>query len=103
MAAVVRSMAAHIGEVTGSEPPTCPWRVFYDPLVRRVLDVCSLDDRHLAATALGPDPVAIELDAVGTYTRARNAAIAEEMERERKEREAQQRADQKAHQKRGRL
>ena len=77
---------SHMEEVTGYRPPTCPWRVFYDPLVVQAVRIASLAQEHLGDAYLGPDPPAVLLEAVYYYTRARNATRAHDMEQERKQR-----------------
>lgn len=89
----VRKMAEHIRQITGHEPPTCPWRVYYEPIVKAVVHLRTLAADGLAELELGPDPAAVILDAYATYLRAYNATYADEMEAERAEREAKRKAD----------
>lgn len=80
-------MAAHVEKLTGSKPPTCPWRVFYDPLVSDVIDVVNAAELGISNAILGEDPPWILLEAVGVFQRAKNAVKAHDHEQERLERE----------------
>lgn len=74
----IRGTLRVIEKITGHRPPTCPWRAYYEPIVREVMDVAwSVDDGNLAAT-LGPDPDAVLRDAIGVYRRALSLTKAEE-------------------------
>lgn len=84
----VLGLKAHVKRITGSEPETCPWRVFYDPLVGDIVRVATLAEKNLGAAALGDDPYAIHVDALATFLAAKNATIAHDMTEERKRREA---------------
>lgn len=87
-----RNFAGFIRELTGYEPHTCPWRAFYDPIVKAVLSLRPLAEDKLIESALGPDPPAVILDAYAMYVRAYNVTRADEMEHERKQREANRQA-----------
>lgn len=76
----------HIEAVVGTPPVTCPWRVFYYPLVSEVIDLATLAESHLAQHALGDDPPAILLDALAVYLRARAAVRSHDLEEAEKER-----------------
>ncbi len=69
----VAGALGHIEEVTGRRPPTCPWRAFYDPLVRRVIDIMLLSTVGGSMAELGDDPPAILLDALKVYVSSRQA------------------------------
>lgn len=95
----VRAALGAIESVVGVRPSTCPWRAFYDPLVVEVLDVCTLAEKSLGASYLGADPPAVLVDAVALYLRCRDAALAHNLEQQRKKSEAE-RAAQAARQRR---
>ena len=65
-----------IQRITGNAPPTCPWRVMYSPLVREVLD--ATEHEANLAVAIGADPPAILIDAIGEYRRALSCVRAED-------------------------
>jgi hypothetical protein len=81
----MRALKAHIKELTGHEPPTCPWRVFYDPLVDEVIRVATLASNNLGMSALGADPIGIVEDALVVYFAARAATRAYDDEQRRKQ------------------
>ena len=76
VSAYVLGAKAGIKEITGHEPPTCPWRSFYDPIVSRVIGIATLANDGLAMAELGTDPPAVVLDGLRTYLAARNATKA---------------------------
>ena len=84
-----RDDAEAMERITGHRPVSCPWRAYYDPLVREVMALSwAVDDGNLAA-ATGDDPPAILLDAVGMYRQSMSATLAEDRrlaEEERKSR-----------------
>lgn len=80
-------MRQAIEKIVGAEPPTCPWRAFYDPLVSEVVRVANFAEAGLAMAELGDDPYAVLLDGLHVYMRARNAGRAHFSEIERKKRE----------------
>jgi hypothetical protein len=86
----MRGLKSHIETLTGSAPPTCPWRVFYDPLVGEVTRFVTTSREH-AAVLVGDDP-GLMWDAVPTYIGARNATQAHDQIEERKRREAEAKA-----------
>jgi hypothetical protein len=64
--------------IVGHRPVSCPWRAYYDPLVREVMALSwAVEEGNLAA-ATGDDPPAILLDAVGMYRQALSATLAED-------------------------
>jgi hypothetical protein len=73
---------AEIREITGHAPETCPWRVFYDPLVAHVIGIMNLSSEGLGAAALGEDPPGILLDGLRVYIAARNATRAHDWDRD---------------------
>lgn len=66
----VRSFRKVIKDITGIEPESCPWRAFYHPLVREVLQLATLASER-SIGLLGADPPAILVEAFEVYTRAR--------------------------------
>lgn len=83
----VQGMAAHMEHVTGLRPVTCPWRVFWDPLVKEVLEIATLAEKGMGGSGLGNDPPGILLDGMHIYLRSLNATRHHDMERDRKNRE----------------
>lgn len=83
-----------IEHVTGSRPPTCPWRAMYHPLVQEVLQVMALDENGNLAIAVGNDPPGLLVDAISVYKLALGATRAEEAKlraaKAKREREARQ-------------
>lgn len=69
----VESHAGIIEQVTGHRPPSCPWRSFYSPLVKRVLKLSAEADGNYVMATLGPDPAAILTDALTIFRVARSA------------------------------
>jgi hypothetical protein len=67
-----------IQKVTGFAPPTCPWRAYYDPLVREVVDLWWAEEHGNMAAVLGDAPPGILVDAVGAFSRALKATMAED-------------------------
>jgi hypothetical protein len=86
----IRGLKSHIKELTGYEPPTCPWRVFYDPLVSEVVDRAN-KSREIGAAAFDDHPAAIIYDAFSVYTHARNKTQAYDDNERRKRLEAERR------------
>lgn len=84
----IAGLKAHIKELTGYAPESCPWRAMYDPLVDAVLRVANLADAHVAAIELGPHPAAIIVDGLRVYLNAKAATRGYYLEKDRKEREA---------------
>lgn len=64
--------------IVGYEPPTCPWRAYYDPLVREVMEIWWAEESGNMAAVLGQDPVGVLVDALGVFKRAIEATIAED-------------------------
>lgn len=87
LGASVAGIKDHYKTLTGSEPPTCPWRVFYDPLVSAVVGAVTAAREQLAVSVLGGDPPAILIDGIRVYLAARNATQAHDHEQEKKRRE----------------
>lgn len=91
----MRGYLTTIERVTGHAPTTCPWRAFYDPLVREVLDISWADDGNLAAV-IGMDPPYQLVQALGVYKRAVTMTRAEEERIQRDERKAKADAERAA-------
>jgi hypothetical protein len=89
LAYAMRAMQAHIEFLTGSKPPTCPWRVFYDPLVDKVVEAANAAKNNAIGVVLGDDPPAIILDGLRVYNTARSATEAHDFDEEKKRREAE--------------
>lgn len=96
--ALGRPVRAHlklIERVAGHRPPTCPWRAFYDPLVREVVALAPFATEGNLGAAWGDDPPQLLIDAYATYAAARNRTLAEDeklrAEQEKREIEAQKR------------
>lgn len=85
-------MGGHIAHLTGHQPPTCPWRAFYSPLVGEVIKVAGLAAENLAPFALDLDPPAIIADGLSVYLAAKRATRAHDDEIRRKEHEKSVRA-----------
>lgn len=85
----IRAQLTLVERVAGHRPPMCPWRAFTVPIVREVLSVSWAVGGDLAG-ALGTDPDAKLVDAIGVYTRAKRATIAddERLAAEKRDREA---------------
>lgn len=67
-----------IERVVGYRPPTCPWRAYYDPLVREVMSVSwAIENGNLPAIVTEDTP-AVLVDAIGIYRMALLATIAED-------------------------
>lgn len=85
-------MSRHIENLTGDRPPSCPWRVMNDDLVRVCNKLMILAPDNLAASELGDDPPAVWLDAYAIFRTAYRATKAhddkQEHERRMKERRA---------------
>lgn len=68
-----------IERITGYRPTTCPWRAYYDELVREVMEIAwSIEGGNLAAVITENTP-AILVEALGVYRSALLATRAEEM------------------------
>jgi len=88
----LRGYLTTIETVTGQAPSTCPWRAFYEPVVREVIGVAwAIEDGNLPAV-IGTDPPYALTQALGVYHRALKATQADEMRLQRAEREAEHRA-----------
>jgi hypothetical protein len=62
----------------GHRPPTCPWRAYYDPLVREVMSLAwAIEGGNLPAV-IGDDTPAILVEAIGVYRMAVMSTSAEE-------------------------
>lgn len=83
----IRAIAKHIEELTGHEPPSCPWRALYDPLVAEVVGLANLGDEGFGQSALEPDPPAILLDALEVFIAAKRSVRAHYQEQARKKHE----------------
>lgn len=102
---VARGVLVAVERVTGIQPPTCPWRAFYEPVVRDVLGVSwATGDAHALGPVVGPDPDHKLMVALGVYTRAKVATTAdeqrirdEERERERQRKQATMNAQRGRH------
>lgn len=102
---VARGVLTAVERVTGLRPPTCPWRAFYEPVVREVLAVSwATGDAHALGPVVGPDPDHKLMVALGVYTRAKVATTAdeqrirdEERERERQRKQATMNAQRGRH------
>jgi hypothetical protein len=81
-----------IAHVTGSKPPTCPWRAFTDPLVAEVMDLAPWVDPPNLAAVVGEHTPAILVDALAAYRRALVATQAEDMRLRREEQERKAKA-----------
>jgi hypothetical protein len=88
---VVRTHLKIIEKTTGHRPTTCPWRAFYEPIVKEVLPLSSFERNGNLAAAWGDDPPSILIEAFAVYdaakerTRAEDEKIAQQkLDRERK-------------------
>ena len=88
----MRSHLKVIKQLTGSEPPTCPWRAMYHGLVKEVLAAMAFEENGNLALAIGADPPRMLLDAITVYRVSLAAVRAEDeklrMEKFKWEREA---------------
>lgn len=85
----MRGYLSTIEKVTGHAPGTCPWRSFYEPIVREVIAVAwAIPDGNLAAI-IGTDPPHILGQACGVYARALKATRADEERLQAEERKAE--------------
>ena len=73
-----------IGDWTGTAAITCPWRAFFDPFVRRVLDAYRLFVEHQIHWA-HPNPSAKLVAGVVHYDAAVKGCEAKRMELQRDE------------------
>lgn len=71
---------------TGERPITCPWRAFYDPLVRDVLQVYPFYSSGQLAVILGPDPPLRIVEAVAYYSDKLERIRIKQLEEEAKKR-----------------
>lgn len=75
------------------EVPTCPWRAFYDPLVKEVISVYWAKEGGNLGAVIGQDAPGILVDAIGVFVRAlemtkgEDRKIAEEERKRRNETE----------------
>ncbi len=90
--AVIQRMKKGIAELVGSEPPTCPWRAFYDPLVMEVIPLSSYFENGNLAVKVGKDPPAVLLEALETYSVAKDSMVAHIKIKRHQRMEAQRRA-----------
>jgi hypothetical protein len=67
-----------IQQITGIAATTCPWRAYYDPLVRDVVAVWWSTDKGNLGAVLGDDPPAVLVDALGVFGRSLSATQAED-------------------------
>lgn len=81
-------MREAIERITGHRPVSCPWRAYYDPLVREVMSVSWAAEAGNLAAALGEDPPAVLVDALGVYRSALAATLAEDRRLAEEERKA---------------
>jgi hypothetical protein len=87
----LRAQVAGIEHITGHRPPTCPWRAFTTPLVHEVMSVAwAIEDGNLGS-AIGVDPPAKLVSALGVFERARKATKVDEDRHLKEEREAKAR------------
>lgn len=87
----MRGYLTTIEKVTGHAPSTCPWRAFYEPIVREVIAVAwAVEDGNLPAV-IGTDPPYQLAQALGVYERAKRATAADEMRLRDEERKAEHR------------
>lgn len=69
-----RKHLAVIERVTGYQPPTCPWRAMYDPLVRELMEqVIPAVDAGIGAVVLGDNAPAKVVEGVTQFRRALEA------------------------------
>ncbi len=88
----MRGYLTTIEKVTGHAPATCPWRAFYEPIVREVVAVAwAVPDGNLEA-AIGTDAPYVLVQAIGVYQRAKEATIADETRLRDEERKSEHRA-----------
>jgi len=80
-------MAGEIEKLTGYRPPTCPWRVFYDPIVKKTVDIAIAAEKGLGMAEIEADTPAIWLDAIKIYLAAKASVRNHDDEVERKKRE----------------
>lgn len=94
--APLRAHLTSIERVTGHRPSTCPWRAFYHPLVREVLEVHWAVEQGNLAAVIGTDPPYLLVEALGIFRRALLATQAEERKLKRQETEAARSAEREA-------
>lgn len=82
-------MAKHIRQMTGYEPVECPWRAFFDPLVREVSEIAILASDGVGMAALGDQPPAPVVDALPVYMQAKAATRAHDIEQDNERRKAE--------------
>lgn len=77
-----------IERITGVRPSSCPWRAFYDPLVREVQRLAwAIDSGNLAAVLTERTP-AVVVDGLAAYRGAQQAVFSEERRIRQAERDA---------------
>lgn len=77
-----------IEHLTGSRPPTCPWRALYAPLVQEVLAAMTFDENGNLGAALGDDPPGILIEGIAAFKSALAATRLEDMKLREAERKA---------------
>lgn len=85
---LTRSMGDHVESITGVRPMSCPWRSFFDPVVKAVIGVAILADENLGLAVLDDETPALITDALPIYIHAKLATRSHDMEEDRKKREA---------------
>ena len=81
-----------IRRITGSEPPTCPWRAFQDPLVVDVINACRWYESGQVAVRIGAEPPYNLVEGVETFIGALELVDAEREKRRDEERKSKARA-----------
>lgn len=76
-----------IEDWTGDRPPTCPWRAFWDPLVRQVLHAYPWFLKQQLAI-VEPEPSNRLVEGIAHYHHALSAVEFKQIEQERKEAQA---------------
>lgn len=87
----IEGLKGHVELLTGSRPPTCPWRAFYDPLVDAVVGAATLARENMGHLYSDDEP-AILVDGLRVYLAARNGTEAHDGKSERAQREAEAKA-----------
>lgn len=85
----MRGHLTTIEKVTGHAPSTCPWRSFYEPIVREVVSVAWAIETGNLPAVIGTDPPYILTQALGVYERAHKATRADEDRLQHEERRAE--------------
>jgi len=73
--AVITRVREGIAKLVGDEPPSCPWRSFYDPLVMEVISLVRAEEKGNLGAVIGDDPPQLLLDALDVFVRARESTI----------------------------